>query len=227
MRGGCGPPLTFSLRIGAPHSNEELPVPRGGIHSEGGETGQCGGEDTSGASQQQGWAAGELALAFAVAPGADASRQKSPEDPGPRSGTLQKPEVVVRAKPKDTARRIGVLREFRSDFSPQYVVALSSRTGRPGRRSGTGQPAGPAERPDGVGARECARAEAGQEAPLHRSRRAPLRFWQGDPLVRSGKVAVGEPGAETPTGPFYVQSKFFPNAESWARSHSRRAPTRS
>ena len=37
-------------------------------------------------------------------------------------------------------------------------------------------------------------------------------FWNGDTLVRAGKVAVGAPGAETPTGLFYVQSKFTPTA---------------
>jgi lipoprotein-anchoring transpeptidase ErfK/SrfK len=40
-----------------------------------------------------------------------------------------------------------------------------------------------------------------------------FEFWDGDRLVRAGKVAVGKPGAETPTGLFYVQSKFFPTAE--------------
>ena len=40
-----------------------------------------------------------------------------------------------------------------------------------------------------------------------------FEFWDGHRLVRKGKVAVGAPGAETPTGLFYVQSKFTPNAE--------------
>ena len=39
-----------------------------------------------------------------------------------------------------------------------------------------------------------------------------FEFWDGDRLVRAGKVAVGAPGAETPTGLFYVQSKFTPKA---------------
>jgi lipoprotein-anchoring transpeptidase ErfK/SrfK len=40
-----------------------------------------------------------------------------------------------------------------------------------------------------------------------------FEFWHGDTLVRAGKVAVGKPGAETPTGLFYVQAKFIPQAE--------------
>jgi lipoprotein-anchoring transpeptidase ErfK/SrfK len=156
-----------------------------------------------------------LALAFAVAPGADASRARAPKIWVLGSGTLTKPQVVVRAKPKDTARRIKVLREFRADFSPQYVVALSAvrhrqtgtatwyRISLPGRPNGqTG----------------WVRASAVELKPvkkrlfIDRSERR-FEFWHGDTLVRAGKVAVGAPGAETPTGLFYVQSKFFPNAE--------------
>ena len=40
-----------------------------------------------------------------------------------------------------------------------------------------------------------------------------FQFWHGDALLRSGRVAVGKPGAETPTGLFYVQGKFFPDTE--------------
>jgi lipoprotein-anchoring transpeptidase ErfK/SrfK len=39
-----------------------------------------------------------------------------------------------------------------------------------------------------------------------------FQFWDGNRLVRTGKVAVGAPGAETPLGLFYVQSKFVPTA---------------
>ena len=39
-----------------------------------------------------------------------------------------------------------------------------------------------------------------------------FQFWHGDVLLRTGRVAVGKPGAETPTGLFYVLGKFFPNA---------------
>ena len=39
-----------------------------------------------------------------------------------------------------------------------------------------------------------------------------FEFWHGNKLLRRGKVGVGKPGAETPTGLFYVQSKFVPQA---------------
>ena len=42
-------------------------------------------------------------------------------------------------------------------------------------------------------------------------------FWDGDRLVRTGKVAVGKPGAETPLGLFYVTWKFSPRIDpEWA-----------
>jgi lipoprotein-anchoring transpeptidase ErfK/SrfK len=44
-----------------------------------------------------------------------------------------------------------------------------------------------------------------------------FEFWQGTRLVRSGRVAVGKPGTETPTGLFYVTWKFNPAIDpSWS-----------
>ena len=44
-----------------------------------------------------------------------------------------------------------------------------------------------------------------------------FEFWDGARLVRSGKVAVGAPGAETPLGLFYVTDKFDPAIDpDWA-----------
>ena len=107
-----------------------------------------------------------------------------------------------------------MLEQFRPDFKRQYVLALSAlkspKTGRttwyrislPGRPNGqTG----------------WVRAAAVRIGPMQKrlvvdrgARR--FQFWDGNRLVRTGKVAVGAPGAETPTGLFYVQSKFVPNA---------------
>ena len=39
-----------------------------------------------------------------------------------------------------------------------------------------------------------------------------FQLWDGERLVHAGKIAVGKPGAETPLGLFYVQSKFVPTA---------------
>jgi hypothetical protein len=154
------------------------------------------------------------ALAFALAPGAGASRAKAPKIWVIGSGTLSKPQVVVRAKPKDSARRIKVLHEFRRDFSPQYVVALSAIRNKKGkatwyRISLPGRPNGQA---GWVRAGSLELRIVKKRLLIDRGERR-FEFWHGDTLVRAGKVAVGAPGAETPTGLFYVQSKFFPQAE--------------
>ena len=121
-----------------------------------------------------------------------------------------------------------MLREFRLDFSPQYVLALRQKTHRatggadvvPGQRAR----ATPTEGPAGC---RPGRSSSGQLKRLFvdRSERR-YEFWNGDALVRAGKVAVGAPGAETPTRLFYVQSKFTPTAPILgARTRSRRVPT--
>ena len=153
-------------------------------------------------------------LAFALAPGAGASPAKPPKVWVVGSGTLAKPQVVVRAKPKDTARRVRVLKEFRPDFSPQYVVALSALKDKKGqatwfRISLPGRPNG---QTGWVRARALELRPVQKRILIDRGERR-FEFWDGNRLVRAGKVAVGKPGAETPTGLFYVQSKFFPTAE--------------
>ena len=40
-----------------------------------------------------------------------------------------------------------------------------------------------------------------------------FQFWSGKRLLRSGRVAVGKPGLETPTGLFYVTWKFDPRID--------------
>ena len=158
------------------------------------------------------------AVALAGSPGAGASETRAPaasliDVVG--SGTLNRPSVIVRSAPRDTARRVAVLREFRSDFTPQYVLALSKRvhkkTGKatwyrvlvPGRPNG---------RKGWVRASSVELRPVKKRLYIDRGART-FQFWQGDVLLRSGRVAVGKPGAETPTGLFYVQGKFFPNTE--------------
>ena len=62
------------------------------------------------------------------------------------------------------------------------------------------------------------RADALDLRPVHKklivyrgARR--FEFWDGDKLVRAGKVAVGKTGAETPLGLFYVTWKFSPKID--------------
>lgn len=128
------------------------------------------------------------------------------------SGPIAWPQVAVRAKPSEASRRVAVLREFRSGFRPQYVLALAQvkdpKTGKPAwfKVSLPGRPNGKTG---------WVRAAAVHIGPMTKrlfidrgARR--FQFWDGNKLVRTGKVAVGKPGAETPLGLFYVQSKFVP-----------------
>lgn len=134
------------------------------------------------------------------------------------AATLEKPRVAVFAKPNAKARRVATLRQFRSDFRPQLVLVLSARTTRSGkptwyRISFPGRP---------NGQRGWVRGSALELRPMQKrlviyrgARR--FEFWDGDRLVRSGKVAVGKRGAETPTGLFFVTWKFDPRIDpDWA-----------
>ena len=129
------------------------------------------------------------------------------------SGELNR-DVAVRAAPRSDARRITVLRQFRRDYRPQVVLALSQRTdvesgtptwyrisvpGRPNGRTGW-IPAGAADlRP--------------VDEFIHIDRGArTLELWSKGRLALKTRVAVGRPGMETPLGLFYVTWKVVPRA---------------
>jgi hypothetical protein len=130
------------------------------------------------------------------------------------SGTLVWERVVVRSRPSPSASRVTVLKQFRQGFRPQYVLALSERRNAKGeptwfRISVPGRP---------NGRTGWVRAASVELRPVHKRlviRRGARKFeyWDGDRLVRSGKVAVGKPGAETPLGLFYVTWKFDPSVD--------------
>jgi lipoprotein-anchoring transpeptidase ErfK/SrfK len=159
-----------------------------------------------------------LACAFALAPRAGAgSRELSAVDVV-GAGTIAWRQVAVLEKPRAEAKRIAVLKEFRPDFRPQYVLAVDvvkHKTGKPSwyRISVPGRPNG---RTGWVRAASLELRPMRKRLVIQRSARR-FEFWDGDKLVRSGKVAVGKPGAETPLGLFYVTDKFDPRIDSdWA-----------
>jgi len=155
-----------------------------------------------------------LGLAFALAPGAGASEARASAVNVIGSGPVVWRQVAVRAKPSESSKRIAVLKEFRPDFRPQYVLALSQLT-HPKTGKATWYRISVPGRPNGQTG--WVRAESVELRPMKKrllvdrgARR--FEFWDGDKLVRTGKIAVGKSGAETPTGLFYVQSKFVPSA---------------
>src|SRR4029450_674629 len=127
-------------------------------------------------------------------------------------------QVAVLAKPDAGSRRVAVLEQFRSDFRPQYVLALDAvrtKAGKPTwyRVSVPGRPNG---RTGWVRAGSLELHPVEKRLVSYRGARGS-EFWDRARLVRSGKVAVGAPGAETPLGLFYVTDKFNPAIDpEWA-----------
>lgn len=111
-----------------------------------------------------------------------------------------------------------MLKQFRPDYRPQYVLALDAvrtKAGKPTwyRISVPGRPNG---RTGWVRAGALELHPVDKRLVIYRSARK-FEFWDGARLVRSGKVAVGAPGAETPLGLFYVTDKFDPAIDpDWA-----------
>lgn len=122
--------------------------------------------------------------------------------------------VTVRSAPRRTARRVTVLKEFRSDFRPQVVLVLSQRvdreTGKPTwyRISVPGRPNG---RSGWIPAAAATIKPVRQLIYIDRSSRR-LEVWSRGRVVLRTTVAVGRPGMETPLGLFYVTWRFVPSA---------------
>ena len=152
-------------------------------------------------------------LGLALAPSAGADADATARVPILGAGTLTALNVPVLASPRAGARRVAVLNQFRSHYRAQWVLALGSvekknkplwyRVTVPGRPNGrTG----------------WVRAAAVDLLPMRKRLVIDLgartfRFYDGARMLRTGRVAIGKPGAETPTGLFYVTWRFDPNGQ--------------
>jgi lipoprotein-anchoring transpeptidase ErfK/SrfK len=122
--------------------------------------------------------------------------------------------VTVRSGPRTDARRVTVLKEFRSEYRPQVVLALSQRidpqTGEPTwyRISVPGRPNG---RTGWIPAAAASITPVRTLIHIDRSART-LAVWKNGRLRLKTTVAVGRPGMETPLGLFYVTWRFVPTA---------------
>jgi lipoprotein-anchoring transpeptidase ErfK/SrfK len=135
------------------------------------------------------------------------------------AGTLRQPTVSVLAKPKAGSRRIATLKEFRADYRPQYVLALSVVKGP---KNGLPQwykvlvPGRPNGRAGWVRASAVDLEPRNKRLVIYRGARR-FEFWDRNRLLRSGRVAVGTPSMPTPLGIFYVTWKFNPAIDpSWS-----------
>lgn len=129
------------------------------------------------------------------------------------SGSITWGQVAVRARPAADAPVLATLSQFRKDYRPRVVMAVGQRV-----RPGTGEalwyriavPGRPNGRTGWVPAAAVKLTPVDRWLVIRRGART-FGFYVRGRLVRSGKVAVGAPGMETPLGLFYVQARFDPS----------------
>jgi lipoprotein-anchoring transpeptidase ErfK/SrfK len=128
------------------------------------------------------------------------------------SGTISWSQVAVRDRPSRSAPVVKKMTQFRKDFRPRVVLALSElrdpETGEPVwyRITIPGRPNG---RTGWIPAASVSLQPVDRWLVIYRGSRK-FEFYVNGKLRRSGKVAVGRKGMETPIGLFYVQAKFDP-----------------
>ena len=160
-----------------------------------------------------------FAIVLSAAPGAGAGPSSITHVGVAGSGTIAWNRISVLAEPRAGSKRVAILKQFRPDFRPQYVLALDvikvKKTGKPTwyRISIPGRPNG---RTGWVRAGGLEIHPVQKRLIVYRGAKR-FEYWDGRRLVRAGKVAVGKPGAETPLGLFYVTWKFNPSIDpDWA-----------
>ena len=149
-------------------------------------------------------------VAASAAPAARHAQMPSVHVAG--SGSIVWPRVAVRASPSMRARVITTMDEFTGSYRPQAVLALTASRGASGkaawyRISIPGRPNG---RTGWVPAASVQVTPVDRWLVIFRGTRR-FEFFMRGKVVRSGPVAVGAPGMETPLGLFYVQAKFRPS----------------
>jgi lipoprotein-anchoring transpeptidase ErfK/SrfK len=127
------------------------------------------------------------------------------------SGPIAWNRVSVRSTPSRTGRVVATLTQFRPDFHPRTVLVLDARLDRSGRPSWyrISVPGRPNGRTGWIPAGAADVAAVDRWLVIYRGSRKFELYVNGS-LRRTGPVAVGARGMETPTGLFYVQSRFVP-----------------
>ncbi len=160
-----------------------------------------------------------LATAVPVAAARDAgdTRRAAPLSPLASvrvvgSGPIAWGSVAVRSAPRRSAPVVTTLAQFRPDFRPRTVMALDERhdaVGQPTwyRISVPGRPNG---RTGWIPAAATELRPVDRWLVVYRGSRKFELYVDGR-LRRTGPVAVGARGMETPIGLFYVQSMFVPS----------------
>jgi lipoprotein-anchoring transpeptidase ErfK/SrfK len=127
------------------------------------------------------------------------------------SGPVGWKSVAVRSAPSRSARVVTTLGQFRPDFHPRTVLALDARLDRAGEPSWyritiPGRPNG---RTGWIPAAAADVTPVDRWLVIYRGARK-FELYVDGALRRTGPVAVGARGMETPVGLFFVQSRFVP-----------------
>ena len=127
------------------------------------------------------------------------------------SGPILWEQVAVRNGPSRTARVVATLEQFRPDFHPRTVLAIESRLDRAGKPSWyrITVPGRPNGRTGWIPAGAANVSPADRWLVIYRGSRKFELYMDGK-LRRTGPIAVGARGMETPIGLFFVQSRFVP-----------------
>jgi lipoprotein-anchoring transpeptidase ErfK/SrfK len=128
------------------------------------------------------------------------------------SGPIVWGSVAVRRAPRRTAPVIYTFTQFRKHFRPRVVLALETRRDVEGRPSWyrVEIPGRPNGRSGWVPAASADVSPVDRWLVIYRGSRKFELYVRGK-LRRTGPVAVGARGMETPVGLLYVQSKFVPD----------------
>jgi lipoprotein-anchoring transpeptidase ErfK/SrfK len=127
------------------------------------------------------------------------------------SGPIVWSSVSARAKPSFAAPVVRTLGQFRPDFYPRWVMAVDVKLDSEGQAKWykLALPGRPNGRKGWVPAASVSIRPVDRWLVIYRGSRR-FEFYEGGEIARSGRVAVGAPGMETPVGLFFVQSKFAP-----------------
>jgi lipoprotein-anchoring transpeptidase ErfK/SrfK len=117
--------------------------------------------------------------------------------------------VAVRSSPDPAAPVVRVLHEFRLDYRPQEVLAVSVRSGLGGSWYRVSVPMRPNGMMGWIPSWSVSLAPTTGLIVISRAARTIEVFRQGILQLRA-PVAVGAPGTETPLGHFYVTARFVP-----------------
>jgi lipoprotein-anchoring transpeptidase ErfK/SrfK len=128
------------------------------------------------------------------------------------SGMLVWPRVGVRTAPSLSASVVTTFEQFGADYRPRAVLAIAARRDSTGRAVWyrVGIPGRPNGRTGWVPASSVQVKPVDRWLVVYRAQRR-FEFVLHGRVVRSGPVAIGAPGMETPLGLFYVQAKFRPS----------------